>query len=47
MNIEKNTRKISIRTIEDFNSLDYEKVMYPVIMYGKEKIDNNMYDDWD
>lgn len=47
MNIKKNTKKISIKSISDLNFLDYDKLMYPVIMYGKEKIKNNMYDDWD
>ena len=47
MNIENDTKKISIRTIDDFESLDYDKLMYPVIRYGKEKLENNMYDDWD
>ena len=47
MNIKKNTKKISITSISDLNSIDYDKIMYPVIMYGKEKLENNMYDDWD
>lgn len=29
------------------NRLKFEELLYPVIMYGKEKIKNNMYDDWD
>lgn len=47
MNVKKDTKKISIKSINDFNCLDYDKLMYPVIMYGKEKAENNMYDDWD
>lgn len=47
MNIKNNTKRIEIKSIEDLNSIDYDKLMYPVIMYGKEKIENNMYDDWD
>ena len=47
MNIKKNTKKICITSISDLNSIDYDKIMYPVIMYGKEKLENNMYDDWD
>lgn len=40
-------KKLSIKTINDFGSLDWDKLMYPVIRYGEEKIENNMYDDWD
>lgn len=47
MNIKNDTKKLCIRTINDFECLDYDKLMYPVIMYGKEKLENNMYDDWD
>lgn len=47
MSLKNNTKKITIKSIDDLNSLDYSKLMYPVIMYGKEKIENNMYDDWD
>lgn len=47
MNIRDNTKKISIKKIDDLNDIDYDKLMYPVIMYGKEKLENNMYDDWD
>lgn len=47
MNMENNTKKICIRTINDFESIDYDKLMYPVIRYGEEKLKNNMYDDWD
>ena len=47
LNIRDNTKKISIRKIKDLNDIDYDKLMYPVIMYGKEKLENNMDDDWD
>lgn len=47
MNIENHTKNICIRTINDFECLNYDKLMYPVIRYGEEKLDNNMYDDWD
>lgn len=47
MNLKNDTRKICIRTISDFENLDYNNLMYPVIRYGEEKLENNMYDDWD
>lgn len=47
MNIKNDTKKICIRQLSDFENLDYNKLMYPVIRYGEEKLENNMYDDWD
>lgn len=46
MNIKNDTKKICIKQLSDFENLDYNKLMYPVIRYGEEKIENNMYDDW-
>ncbi len=35
------------RVNKDMTFNDINKYLYPVYQYGKEKIDNNMYDDWD
>lgn len=47
MNMKNCTKKISIKSKNGLDNLNYEKLLYPVIMYGKEKMKNNMYDDWD
>lgn len=37
---------MKLRVNSDMLFKDINKYLYPVQQYGKEKIDNNMYDDW-
>lgn len=40
-------KRLRIQSINDLSYFNDIKFMEPVIRFGKEKQDNNMYDDWD
>lgn len=42
-----NYKKMVVNNISELENKKIDMLMYPVIMYGKEKEKNNMYDDWD